>query len=99
MNRVITTGLFVLALAALNAPNANANTRLGQQLRLTQPNFNATQSSVQPAAERSTVEKLKATDTQTQPVITVQPTANQPLSERDRLILERQQLRLIPRQS
>ncbi|MBL1178552.1 hypothetical protein [Pantanalinema sp. GBBB05] len=94
MNRVITTGLFVFALAALNTPIANADTRVGQQLRLTSAN----PSSIQAVAERSESEKVKASETRTKPLATAQPTANQTISERDRLILERQQLRLIPRQ-
>jgi hypothetical protein len=94
MNRVITTGLFVFALAALTAPNANADTRLRQQLRLTPSHTEP----IQAIAERSETEKAKVNEPQTKPLATAQPTATQPLSERDRLILERQQLRLIPRQ-
>lgn len=94
MNRMITTGLFVFALAALNAPIANADTRLGQQQRLTPSHANP----IQAVTERSEPEKVKVNEPQTKPMATAQPTANQPLSERDRLILERQQLRLIPRQ-
>lgn len=92
MQRFITAGLTVL-LVSFVAPDAKAETRAEHQLRLTHPAPIAKMASAQPKMEPSAQPKANGIPVSMQS--TSQPESTK-LSERDRLIQERQQQIVIP---
>lgn len=89
MARLLDLGLMVLLVSTLAAPAAKAESQPMKQPPATQAETNRSQ---------PTQPQLGDVRLQTNQVETVQKTDNRILSERDRLILERQMQRLIPPQ-
>lgn len=89
MNRFAGTGLSVLLFSALVATAAHAETRIERQLQLTHPAKIAQNTPAKPAvASLATPKPTNAA--------TANPVNQENLSERDRLILERQRQIIIP---
>lgn len=89
MARLFDLGLAVLLVSTLAAPAVNAKPQPTNQPQTTQSQTNQSQPT------RPKVGDVRLQPNQTE---TAQTEATQPLSERDRLILERQTQRLIPSQ-
>lgn len=95
MERTLVTGLSILLISALIAPNATAKTRIEAQLQLTHSNQLTTNDSTQPAAKDGN--QIQPTPTNQQARRTDANTQNK-LSERDRIIREYQTQTVIPAQ-
>lgn len=93
MKRTNLLGTSLLLLSALMVSNAQAETRVEHQLQLTHPRQVAVKTSE--AASTPKTSTVTLTDAQIEQVAPVKE-ATPNLSERDRLILERQQQRVIP---
>ncbi len=90
MQRLITAGLTVL-LVSFVAPGTQAQTRIERQLQLTHPSQTATTETTQPTT--SAQNKANAGDDAVKPEA---KSLSSQLSERDRLVQERQRQILIP---
>ncbi len=91
MQRLITTGLTVL-LVSLVAPGTKAETRIERQLQLTHPTPISTSLSSQAKVATSAQNKANAGNDAVKP----EKVQSSQLSERDRLVQERQRQIILP---
>ncbi len=91
MNRIIGTGLFLLALIVVGTPAAKAETRIERQLQQTHSPTIGSNVTVPPKPLPVSLMPWSVNESGGRPTIA-------PLSERDRLIQERFLLQLIPAQ-